>query len=158
MGKKFMRAITCKHCFHAIRGVYFLFYPPRINAPLMMVPEKSETLFPRAEQVVHESSHTGQEAVTVCKHCLHLIARSDCYGHQKAQDFPGRGPVVSVRLEPELIERLDALSERSVHAGHICVWRFGRCCQSWSVCTGNKRLPISKSSLLKIRLRKLLNI
>lgn len=32
---------------------------------------------------------------------------------KKQQNFPGRGPVVSVRLEPELIERLDALSERT---------------------------------------------
>lgn len=31
----------------------------------------------------------------------------------KQRSFVGRGPVVSVRLEPELVERLDALSERT---------------------------------------------
>lgn len=31
----------------------------------------------------------------------------------KQRSYVGRGPVVSVRLEPELVERLDALSERT---------------------------------------------
>lgn len=32
---------------------------------------------------------------------------------RKQQHWVGRGPVISVRLEPELIERLDALAERT---------------------------------------------
>ena len=32
---------------------------------------------------------------------------------RKQKHWVGRGPVISVRLEPELIERLDALAERT---------------------------------------------
>ena len=32
---------------------------------------------------------------------------------RKQKNWVGRGPVISVRVEPELVERLDALAERA---------------------------------------------
>lgn len=61
---------------------------------------------------------TATSLSTICKHCLQISlskeiwTRSD-YGDTKAEEWVGRGPVISVRVEPELVERLDALAERA---------------------------------------------